>query len=119
MLYASLLSLHVVAAILGLGAIVGTTVVAERADAVLVRRFGRRTQIALAVMLVSGALLEWAGGALFHETRWFRASFALLVLLGALQAWILRAPERPRVVWIGRGMCLVVALVAVLMEVKP
>jgi hypothetical protein len=137
-LYPILLSIHVVTAILGLGQIVGTTAVASSTptDApvppttlAVLRRLGLGTIGALAMMLLSGALLEYTSGGAFHATLWFRVSFFLLIALGALQAGIrriLRKVERDadgrairRVVQLSRVMCAIVAVVSILMEVKP
>lgn len=123
-LYAFCLCLHVIAAILGLGSIVGTLVVAGSEPPVpeLLRRFGRRTNLALVAMLLTGAGVEAASGGAFHEALWFRISFALLLVLGALQALAARLLRSGRYRGVGRtagAMCALVAIVTVLMEAKP
>lgn len=137
-LYPILLSAHVVTAILGLGQIVGTAIVASSTPTnapvapgtlTALRRLGRGTGGALAIMLLSGVLLEYTGGGAFHTMLWYRASFLLLIALGALQGWIrrtLRKVEREPdgralrgVVRLSGVMCAVVAVVAILMETKP
>jgi hypothetical protein len=129
---------HVITAILGLGQIVGTAVLASSlpqdapvapAALVALRRFGRGTTWSLVLMLLSGVLVEYASGGSFHEAWWFRLSFVLLVALGALQGRIrglLRKVESAKdglllrgVVRIALAMSAIVAVVAVLMEVKP
>lgn len=136
--YPICLSVHVVTAILGLGQIVGTAIVASSAptDAPVspgtltaLRRLWLGTSAALAIMLLSGALLEHTGGGTFHTTLWFRVSFLLFIALGALQGMIrrtLRKVEREpdsralrEVVRLSGVMCAGVAVVSVLMEVKP
>jgi uncharacterized membrane protein len=136
--YTLAVTVHVVTAILGLGQVAGTAVLASSGlDApvapgtlIALRRLGRGTTWALAVMLLSGVLIEYACGGCYHTLWWFRVSVFLLVLLGALQGRIRRAlrkidpatddghPLRPiaRMAW---GMCTVVAVVAILMVVKP
>jgi hypothetical protein len=137
-LFALAISVHVVTAVLGLGQIVGTAVLASSlppdapvapAALVALRRFGRATSWALALMLLSGVLVEYASGGSFHDAWWFRLSLLLLVALGALQGRIrgvLRKVEAAKdglllrgVVRIALAMCAIVAVVAVLMELKP
>jgi hypothetical protein len=137
-LFALAISVHVITAILGLGQIVGTAVLASSlpqdapvapAALVALRRFGRGTTWSLVLMLLSGVLVEYASGGSFHEAWWFRLSFVLLIALGALQGRIravLRKVESAKdglllrgVVRIALAMSAIVAVVAVLMEVKP
>lgn len=137
-LYSILLSVHVVTAILGLGQIVGTAIVASSTPTntpvspgtlTALRRLGLGTSGALALMLLSGALLEHTGGGAFHAMLWFRLSFLLLVALGVLQGWTrrtLRKVEREShgralrgVARLSGVMCALVAVVAILMEAKP
>ncbi len=80
-------------------------------------------------MLISGALTEYAGGGVFHEAWWFRLSFLLLLVLGALNGRIGRTLRRRETAGDGRllgevalnawAMCAITAVVTVLMEVKP
>ncbi len=136
--YPILLSVHVVTAILGLGQIVGTAIVATSTSTnapvapgtlTALRRLGRGTGAALGIMLLSGVLLDYTSGGAFHKMLWYRISFLLLVALGALQGGIrrtLRKVEREPdgralrgVVRLSGAMCAVVAVIAILMEVKP
>lgn len=136
--YSILLSVHVVTAILGLGQIVGTAIVASSTPTnapvapgtlTALRRLGLGTSGALAIMLISGALLDYSSGGAFHKMPWFRVSFFLLIALGALQGWVrrtLRKVEREShgralrgVVRLSSAMCAVVAAIAILMEAKP
>jgi len=137
-LHSILLSVHVVTAILGLGPIVATTIVASSTPAnapvapgtlTALRRLGRGTSGALAIMLLSGVLLERTSGGAFHTMLWFRISFLLLIALGALQGGIRRTLQKVErepdgralrgVVRLSGAMCAVVAGIAILMEVKP
>jgi hypothetical protein len=137
-LFTLALSVHVVTAILGLGQVMGTIVLASSLEpgapvgpAVLraLRRLARGTSWALALMLLSGVLLEYASGGSFHDTWWFRVSFFLLLALGGLQGRsrsvlnrLDAANDRRHlrgVVGIAFTMCGIVAVVAILMEIKP
>lgn len=133
-LYPVLLSAHVVTAILGLGQIAGTAIVASSTPSetpvapealTVLRRLGLGTSSALALMLLTGVLLEYTAGGAFHATLWFRVSFLLAIALGALQGGIRRllrkgdGPALRRVRRLSALMCVIVAVVAVLMELKP
>jgi hypothetical protein len=136
--YTIAISVHVVTAILGLGQVMGTTVLASSlagsaplapGNVAVLRRLGRGTTWSLVLLLLSGVLLEYVGGGYFHERWWFRVSFVLLIALGALQGRIgrvLRDVEAAKggealrgVVRLAWGMCVIVATIAILMEVKP
>jgi hypothetical protein len=137
-LFTLALCVHVVTATLGLGQILGTAVLASSTQPgtpvapvtlIALNRLGRGTSWALALMLLSGVLIEYASGGSFHDTWWFRLSFFLLIALGALQGMIRRRLRKLAqatdggllrgVVRIAWAMCAIVAAVAVLMEVKP
>lgn len=137
-LYTFALSAHIVTAILGLGQVVGTAVLASSTQPgapvapgmlMTLKRLARGTTWALAVMLLSGVLLEYASSGSFHDTWWFRLSFLLLIALGALQGKSRRALRELEAANEGRHlrsvvrmawtMCAIVAVVAILMEVKP
>ena len=132
--YPVLLAVHVVTAILGLGQVVGLAVLASASQdppaAAIVqalRRLNRGTTWAALLMLLTGVGIEYALGGAYHEMRWFRISVLLLFALGALNGSTrrtLRTVEggvRPlrrvaRNAWI---MAVLVAVAAVLMELKP
>jgi hypothetical protein len=133
-LYVVALSAHVVTAVVGLGCIVSIPVVLHpplepQHVASPVRRLVVLTHPVLVVMLLSGVLVDYASGAAFHEKLWFRASFLLLLTLGALNGWNGRTLKRMtpadgtsalakirRVAWV---MCGVLTAIALLMAVKP
>ncbi len=135
--YAILLSAHVITAILGMGQIAGTAIVASSSTPTppatpiapevltILRRLGLGTSIAIALMMLTGALLEYSVGGAFHTSAWFRVSFVLAIVLGALQGVIRRwlrtgdAPALRRVRGVSAVMCVTVALVTILMELKP
>jgi len=134
-LYPIALSIHVVTAILGLGQVAGIAILASSAQTeatvpsatwTALGRLTRGTTWSLALMLLSGALIDYSVGGGYHEAWWFRLSFVLLVVLGAINGRTRRALRKressPPLQRIARGawsMCAIIAVVAVLMEVKP
>lgn len=136
-LYWFAISVHVVTAVLGLGQVAGIVVLASAMRAsgaappamwTALGRLVRGTMWSLAVMLASGVLIEYLARA-YHESLWFRVSFALFLALGAAHGATRRALRRreatgdePSLRAVLRGgwvMCAIVAIVTVLMEVKP
>ena len=137
-LYQLTISIHVVTAILGIGQIAGIAVLASSGAAqapvgvgtwTALQRLARGTTWSIVIMLLSGALLEYASGGTYHEEWWFRLSFVCVLLLGAINGRSQRALRKResvggeqtlkgvvRSAWI---MCAITAVVAVLMEVKP
>lgn len=130
--YLILLSLHVVAAILGVGQLGSATVLASFGANTPVRPLQvvlRFVIVSLGLMLLSGVGLEALAHGGHSETGWFRLSFALLLLVGFLHSrarrWLqtIGDPANPavirrvsRLLWI---MCAGVAVIAFLMEAKP
>jgi hypothetical protein len=136
-LYALFISIHIVAAILGLGQIAGVAVLgrsmslhapAGTASWTALQRLSRGTTGTLVIMLLSGVLLEYASGAAFHDTWWFRLSFFGLLGLGAINGMMGRAIRKREsvgeertlkgVVRSAQIMCAMTAAIAVMMEVK-
>ena len=139
-LYTPVLVVHVLVAVLGLGSIASVAIVAAAA-----RRSGRCltevaewlgpllrwSAISLAIMLITGVVLDAAAGGAFRKSWWFRGSGLLLLATGALHGQARRAVRRGstrkddsdillrRVSRIGYGMCALIAAITVLMEVKP
>jgi len=138
-LYVTVLSLHVLIAMLGAGLIGSLAVVAGTA-----RRAGASTDMtgwlgpllrysafSLGALLITGALLDFAVGGAFSAKWWFRASALLLVATGVLHAQARRAvrsglatnPGRDvtlrRIERIAYAMCALIAVITVLMEAKP
>jgi hypothetical protein len=132
------LSIHVVAAILGLGQVAGIAVLASSTPTgasvaptiwSALQRLARGTTWSFPVMLASGAFLEYSVAWGHHTESWFRLSGVLFLALGAVLGTTRRAlrkrdsasDERPlqpvaRRAW---AMCAIVAMIAVLMAVKP
>jgi hypothetical protein len=137
-LYQLAISIHVVTAVLGIGQVAGIAVLASSTPVpapagsgswTALQRLSRGTTWSLVIMLLSGALIEYASGGAYHEAWWFRLSFVYVVVLGAISGGIGRALRRResageektrkkvvRSAWI---MCAITAVVTVLMEVKP
>jgi hypothetical protein len=139
-LYTSLLVAHALAAVLGLGSIASVAIVASKA-----RKMGRGltevsiwlgpllrySALGLAAMLVTGVLLDLAVSGAFSRKWWFRGSVLLLLATGALHGLARRAVRRGlvaessqesvlrRVERIAYGMCALIGVITVLMEVKP
>ncbi|WP_394831277.1 hypothetical protein LVJ94_32680 [Pendulispora rubella] len=135
MLYRLALSIHVVTAILGLGRVVAIAVIASRDEPAGAGTWNTLQQLvkgltwSLPIMLLSGALLEYASGGAYHGAWWFRLSVLALFVLGALSGAMRRALRKREstgdertlglVARHARIMCAVTAAAAVLMEVKP
>ena len=121
-IYGLVLSVHVIVAILGVGQLAAVAVAAGRADPAIIMAFTRNVRLALITMFVTGAALDFTSGGSFHELLWFRGS-ALLLLLTGILSWraqkAARAAQPRRVRGIAWGMCGMVTLITVLMELKP
>jgi hypothetical protein len=131
MLYAAAIALHVVVAVLAIGLVgaipltaryarqsAGELAGAEKILGVLLRAM----QVGLVAMLLTGVLIDVSAAGAFHRTGWLKASIAVLVVIGfshararaALRKGLLRQVER----W-GWAMCASVALITLLMQMKP
>jgi hypothetical protein len=137
--FTSVLALHVVVAVLGLGSIASIAIVAGTArrtdrvpDDVLVslRSLLRVSGVSLGVMLVTGVVMNIVAGNAFSPMWWFRGSALLLVATGVLNGLARRTVRvvpagsdrrgaLRRVERIAYGMCGLIAVIAVLMEMKP
>jgi hypothetical protein len=141
-LYTYLLVAHVLVAVLGLGSIVAVTILAATAHRVERGSTGARIGVlmwlgpllrcstfSLVVMMSTGFLLNLTVAGAFSGTWWFRGSVLLLVATNILQALARREVRRGianeddgslrRVKRIVYGMCALIAVITVLMEVKP
>src|SRR5258708_19302716 len=99
-LYPVALSIHVVTAILGLGQVAGIAILVSSAQAeapvapatwTALGRLARGTTWSLALMLLSGALIDYSVGGAYHEASWFPLSFFLFLVLGSIN----RRTRRP------------------------
>jgi hypothetical protein len=139
-LYTSVLVVHVLVAVLGLGSIASVAIVAAtagragRGAAGALTWLGpllRYSAFSLAAMLATGVLLGATSAGALHEAWWFRGSALLLVLTGALHGRARRAVRLGlanegdsdlavrQVARLAVGMCSLIAVIAVLMELKP
>jgi hypothetical protein len=87
--------------------------------------------LTLAAMLVTGVLLDLTMSGAFSRTWWFLGSVLLLLATGALHGRARRAVRKGlgeesgnefvlrRVERMAYGMCALIAVITVLMEVKP
>jgi hypothetical protein len=139
-LFVPILVIHVVVAVLGMGSLLSVAIVASTArrragtsaDAVTwLRPLLRYSAFSLAAMLVTGILMDVVIAGAFHQRWWFRGSVLLLVATGAMTGQARRmlrrsqtaADERDallrRTQGLAYGMCALVAVITVLMEVRP
>jgi hypothetical protein len=140
-LFAVVLVAHVIVAVTGIGLVGAVPIVARlarrgRVDLASLRPplevLLRVTRWGLAIMLLTGVLLDVTAGGAFHAAGWFRASGVLLVLLGFSHARLrsaLRGAENARdddtdgrikrIERWGWTMVATVALLAALMALKP
>jgi hypothetical protein len=139
--FGALLTVHVVVAVLGVGALGAVPIAAGAARTagmagaspfdprpILARLLGW-TRWSFIAMLITGAALDLAADGAFHGLAWFRASAVLLVVGGIAQARARAALRDGAGVDPGLAMrkvqrwgwtsCAAVALIAWLMAVKP
>ena len=130
--YQAALVLHVIGAVLGVGAVAAVAIVARAARAGAPGAGGalpgllRWTGASLGWMLLTGVALDFSVGGAYHATGWFRGSVVLMLATGALGGLArraLRAGDGPRAVVrverLAYGMCALVAAIVALMEAKP
>ena len=139
MLHSAALVVHVLVAVLGIGlvgAIPVTARVARRSkgelfgiDAVLGTLL-LTVQFGMLAMLLTGVLLDLSVAGAFHRTGWFKASIALVAVIGvslarartalrlALEPGGVRRVALGRVERWGWAICASVALVTILMQAK-
>lgn len=137
-LFAIALTIHILAAILGLGPLVAMAFAGGRRPAeaslaeelrTLMLRLSTWASLALGTLLLTGVLIEAGSGGSFHRTWWFRLSFILLIVLGALNGQVRRKLRRldaaraadglrsvSVIVW---SMLALVAVVTILMTNRP
>jgi len=139
-LHTPVLVAHVLIAVLGLGSIASLAIVSAtarkvgRSSAAVLPLLGpllRYGAFSLAAMLGTGILLDITAGGAFRASWWLRGSALLLVASGLLHAGVRRAVRRGlageddgdlilrRVERIAYGMCALIAIIVVLMLVKP
>jgi hypothetical protein len=108
--YSLLLAFHAIVAVLGVGQL--GALARSGSDALFLP-----VRIALALMFISGAALEYVSGGAWHDFIWFRASVGLLVASGVLLVIAKRNERRRKMLaWI---CCALIAIITTLMELKP
>lgn len=134
-LYSTIVFLHVITAILGLGPLVVLAVVSTRPIPASfpwdrVAQFLRLVGWSLVGMFVTGAVIIAFTHGAFREAVWMRISFGLFLLLSALYGLARRelrkirsaSPLTPHtkslniILW---GMCGMIVAITYLMEAKP
>jgi hypothetical protein len=140
MLYVVAITMHVLCAVLAIGLVGAVPLVARFARRSTVELAGaarilgallRAMQVGFVVMVVTGGLIDLSAGGVFHRTGWFKASIVVLLAIGAsharARAAVRRAfapggdpaPALARVERWGWAMCAGVALMTILMQMKP
>lgn len=139
-LYAIAIALHVVVAVLAVGLVgavpltarfarqaVGTLTGSDRILGALLRAM----QVGFLLMVLTGVLLDVSVAGAFHRTAWFKASLGVLLVVGFSHARARAALRRGFAPGGGRElalvlverwgwtMCAAVALITLLMQVKP
>lgn len=132
MLYAVAVVVHVVVAVLAIGLVGAVPITArlarlspgdlagaERILGVLLRAM----QVGFFLMVLTGVLVDVSAAGPFHRTGWFKASIAVLVVIGfshaRARAALRRGNALDRVERWGWAMCASVALITILMQMKP
>jgi len=121
-LYTAVLSLHVIAAVLGAGQLAALAVLTRSVEGVMLSRLLRNARVALAVLLSTGVGLDFRAGGIWHTQWWFRGSGLLLLATALLSHFTQRALVAQRIDTAARGawtMCVTVAIMTMLMEWKP
>jgi hypothetical protein len=125
-----IVTVHVLVAILGVGLVAAIPVVAASArqaklETSLVPVLDpmlRTLRVSLALMLLSGAYIEYSAGGAYHGTWWFRLSVLALVFLFVAHRRARTALLRDTLVGVeqwGWTMCGAVAFITFLMMAKP
>jgi hypothetical protein len=139
-LYTVAVALHVVFAVLGVGMVGAVPLTARFArngagtlsgSARTLTALLRAIQRAFLAMLVTGVVLDVSVAGAFHRTTWFKASVAVLLVVGVSHARARAALRRGfaeggsqelalgHVERWGWAMCAAVAVITVLMQIKP
>ena len=131
------LAVHVVTAILGVGQVAAIATLAAWPPAgstgstttwKALGRLAMAGSLSLAVMLITGLLLDYSVGGGFHHYWWFRISFLAFLVLGGLLGWTRRtirknaSPDDRALSGVRRAawsMFAIIAFIAVLMQAKP
>jgi hypothetical protein len=132
MLYAVAIVVHVLVAVLAVGLVGAIPITARLARKSAGQLVGvekilgallRAMQVGFVVMLLTGMLIDRSASGAFHRTGWFKASIVVLVVIGfshaRARAALRRGNALDRVEQWGWAMCASVALIVILMQMKP
>lgn len=132
MLYTVAIVVHVLVAVLAIGLVGAIPITARLARLSTVPVVGserilgallRAMQVGFVLMLLTGVLLDVSAAGAFHRTGWFKASIAVLALIGfshaRARAALRKGNALERVEQWGWAMCASVALITILMQTKP
>jgi hypothetical protein len=124
--------LHVLVAVAGLGIITAMALLAAKARPLArepLLSMSRWASGSLALMFLSGALMDLLAGGAYHETGWFRASGLAIIATGGILAYCRRvlkrsdetSAERARRTTVRASSLasVLVLVVTALMETKP
>jgi hypothetical protein len=133
--YSFILTLHVVAVILGLGPVIVLVLATSGSPPTpfpydRIARLMRVTTFSLLAVFASGAAVIAMSHGAMAEGLWMKASFGLFLFLGILHALGRRllgkaqrtaplAPPPSSLRWVFRIMCVLIAMITWLMEAKP
>jgi hypothetical protein len=132
MLYAVAIVAHVLVAVLAIGLVGAVPLTARLARRSAVPFAGaetllgallRATQVGFALMVLTGVLLDLSAAGAFHRTGWFKASIVALAVTGFAHARARTALRRANALAIverwGWAMCASIAVITILMQMKP
>lgn len=111
--YSLVVALHVIVAVLGLAPIVNVAFTGERTRALLLSR------AAFGLLLITGITADVLVSGAWHQTVWFRASGALLLVSFGVMVAMGRAKTPDAARLFARVECGVIAMIVALMELKP
>jgi hypothetical protein len=111
--YSLVVALHVIAAVLGLAPIVNVAFTGERTRALMLSR------AAFGTLLITGIIADTLVSGAWHQTVWFRASGALLLVSFGVMVALGRAKTPDAAKLLARVECGVIAVIVALMELKP
>ncbi|NVB78422.1 MAG: hypothetical protein HOV81_08530 [Kofleriaceae bacterium] len=92
--YAFTRLVHILVAILGMGSITASAVLARPSSGVApvaLRSLGRLAGAAMGLMLVSGLLLDYFASGAFHRANWFRLAMLATIASGIAMGYARRA----------------------------
>ncbi|MFT3711868.1 MAG: hypothetical protein QM817_29870 [Archangium sp.] len=111
--YSLVVALHVIVAVLGLAPIVHVAFTGDRSRALVL------TRASFGLLLVTGIVADVMVSGAWHQTVWFRASGALVLVSAGVMMAMGRAKTPELAKTLARVECLIIAVIVSLMELKP